>query len=63
MPETKSKSLLDSQSWRNTSQSIATAICNVSNTAYRYTQTFEKKQLRSEAYDSDKLDLLAVACT
>ncbi|KAL3134798.1 hypothetical protein ABBQ32_007781 [Trebouxia sp. C0010 RCD-2024] len=34
MPENKSKSLLHSQSWRNTSQSIATAICNVSNTAY-----------------------------
>ncbi|KAL3146953.1 hypothetical protein ABBQ38_014922 [Trebouxia sp. C0009 RCD-2024] len=34
MPENKSKSLLNSQSWRNTSQSIATAICNVSNTAY-----------------------------
>lgn len=63
MPENKSKSLLNSQSWRNTSQSIATAICNVSNTAYRYMQAVEEKQLRSDGCDLDKRDLLAVACT
>ena len=46
MPDNKNKSLINSQSWRNMSQSIATSVCNISNTAYRYELRTDKKQLQ-----------------
>ena len=43
MPDNTHKSLLNSQSWRNMSQSIATSVCNISNTAYRCARRADKK--------------------